>query len=97
MPSSSASTVISSGSSTKRCKSCQEDLPETKFKTNGNKSDGTRSRMATCRDCSSSTTSSSKASISTRESASQDDMVRMKKLQTIETLVKIGVKTASRV
>lgn len=97
MSSSDTSTVISSGSSSKRCKSCKEDLPETKFKTNGYvKGTTERTRMATCRNCTDSVSSGKKSS--SVESISQsDDMVRMKKLQTIETLVKIGVKSARHI
>ena len=34
----------------KKCKECQIELPETKFKPNGIKKDGSGSRRATCRE-----------------------------------------------
>lgn len=50
----------------KECKKCKRLLPITKFKPNGDKPDGTRYRMATCKECSGIGTS--KASKSTKES-----------------------------
>lgn len=40
-----------SPSETKSCTSCNEVLAMEKFKTNGSKPDGTKYRMATCRNC----------------------------------------------
>ena len=37
--------------SLKKCITCGEDKPITKFKTNNYDKDGNRTRMATCRDC----------------------------------------------
>ena len=102
----------------KKCMTCGEDKPITKFKTNSYDKDGNRTRMITCRDCteakkasagtpkpaspprdgcSSKSTSSARSmpslvssngsSASSTLSSQSEDMVRMKKLQSIECAI----------
>lgn len=55
----------------KTCVKCNLERPITKFKTNGNKADGTRSRMATCSYC----TASAKAKAEDQRSVGPSDSI----------------------